>query len=280
MEEIRKLSILMVVSLCMIVLVGCGQSSNEKPANTTETTETTETPAEGDGQTINVFSAVSLTEALDEIKASYDATNNTNIVYNYGGSGTLRQQIEEGAACDVFISAAENHVDTLEEAGELIEGSRVDLLNNVLVLAGKAELEGYEGKDVKDILIDPAIESIAVGEPETVPAGKYASQSFESFGITEEVTDKINYTKDVRQALDFVDTGNTDVACVYKSDSLKLETGKVLGEFPEDSHDPIVYPMALIKDSENQEAAEAFAEYLKTDEAMAIFEKHGFIQAK
>lgn len=268
----RKAAAIMVLCFSIIVFTSCGQKEKEETGK--------ETTAGGEVQTVNVFAAVSLTDALEEIKADYDQKNNTNLVFNLGGSGTLRQQIEEGADCDLFISAAKNHVDTLEKAGSLAEGTRTDLLKNTLVLIGKAELSDQEGKDVQTILTEKSIKSIAVGEPETVPAGKYAEQSMEKLGVLEQVKSKINYAKDVRQVLDYVDTGNSDIGAVYKSDALKLKTGKVLGEFPADSHDPIVYPMALIKDSKNQEPAKKFAEYLKTDEAKAIFEKHGFALAK
>lgn len=273
MKLLKKAAMIMVLCLSVVFLASCGQSAEN------QTTETAD-EASGEKQTVNVFAAVSLTDALEEIKGTYDEENNTELVFNLGGSGTLRQQIEEGAACDLFISAAKNHVDTLEEAGTLTEGSRTDLLTNTLVLIGKAELEGQENKEAKDILTDAAVEAVAIGEPETVPAGKYVEQSMTSLGVLEEVKPKINYAKDVRQVLDYVDTGNSDVGAVYKSDALKLQTGKVLAEFPADSHDPIVYPMALIKDSENQEAAKKFAEYLKTEEAKAVFEKHGFSLAQ
>lgn len=281
MKLMKKLAMIMVLCFSVVFLASCGQNTENESTETQGTeTKQEETKTTGEKQTVNIFAAVSLTDALEEIKADYDAKNNTDLVFNLGGSGTLRQQIEEGAACDLFISAAENHMNTLEEAGTLTADSKVDLLTNVLVLVGKAELSGQEGKDVKAILTDASIESFAVGEPETVPAGKYTEQSLEKLGILEEVKSKINYAKDVRQVLDYVDTGNSDVGAVYKSDALQLKTGKVLAEFPGDSHDPIIYPMGLIKDSANQEAGKKFAEYLQTDEAKAIFEKHGFSIAK
>lgn len=272
MRSLRKAAAIMILCFSIIFLAGCGQQKEEQPADPSAKSD--------EKQTVNVFAAVSLTDALEEIKTNYDQANNTNLVFNLGGSGTLRQQIEEGAECDLFISAAKNHVDTLEKAGQLAEGTRTDLLTNSLVLIGKAELQGQEGKEAKDILTQEAIQSIALGEPETVPAGQYAEQSLEKLGVLENVKSKINYAKDVRQVLDYVDTGNSDVGAVYKSDSLKLKTGKVLAVFPEDTHDKIVYPMALIKDSKNQEAAKKFAEYLKSEEAKAVFEKYGFNAAK
>ena len=118
--------------------------------------------------------------------------------------------------------------------------------------------------------------SIAIGTPESVPAGKYAQQALVSLEIWDSIQSKIVYAKDVKQVLEYVETGNVDCGLVYKSDTLGMESGVVVMDMPEDSHDPIVYPAALIKDSAQSEAAAKFYDFLQTDYAKGVFEKYGF----
>ena len=120
------------------------------------------------------------------------------------------------------------------------------------------------------------VTSITIGTPETVPAGKYAQQTLQNLGIWDQIQSKIIYAKDVKQALEYVDTGNADCGLVYKTDAFAMKTGVVVMDMPEDSHDPIVYPAALIKDSAQPEAAAKFYDFLKTDYAKGVFEKYGF----
>ena len=223
---------------------------------------------------INVSAAASLTQALEEIGAAYSKEKDVTIHFNFGGSGALQKQIEEGAPCDVFFSASKANMDALETAGLLAEGSRKDLLGNRLVLIAAAEkkavVSGYES------LADSAVESVAIGTPETVPAGMYARQALQNLNIWDQIRDKIIYAKDVRQVLEYVDTGNSDCGLVYKTDSLVMKTGIVVMEIPENSHDPIVYPVALMRDSVQKEEVAEFYEYLQSDDSKTVFEKYGF----
>ncbi len=261
----RKMSLLFVLLMIFaLVLIGCG-NDHESPAAEGTIDEAAE---------INIAAAASLTDALTEIQTAYAAKSNNTLHFNFASSGTLVKQLQEGAPGDLFISASKGHMDTLEEEGLIVTASRKDLLINTLTLiatAEKADLisgtEALTGADIK---------SIAIGEPESVPAGKYARQTLENLGLWEQIQDKIIYTKDVRQVLQYVDSGNADCGFVYKSDALLLETGKVIKEMLENSHDPIVYPAALLKDSAEPEATQAFYEYLQTDEAKGIFKKYGF----
>ena len=165
-------------------------------------------------------------------------------------------------------------MDTLEQAGLIVADSRKDILGNTLTLVAAAEkadlIKGYEDLTSADAA------SISIGTPDSVPAGKYAQQSLQNLGIWDQSESKVVYAKDVRQVLEYVDTGNVDCGLVYKSDTLAMKTGVVVMDMPEDSHDPIVYPAALIKDSAQSEAAAKFYEFLKTDYAKGVFEKYGF----
>ena len=223
--------------------------------------------------TISVSAAASLTDALNDIATEYAKESQDTIEFNFGGSGALRTQIEEGAPCDLFISAASNHMDALEESGLVVSDSRSDLLANTLTLIASAE---KADEVTLDSIATDAVKSIAVGEPETVPAGQYAVQAFDSLGITDAVTPKLIYAQDVKAVLDYVDTGNADCGFVYKTDALLLNTGVMIADVPAEDHDPIVYPAALTTDSAQPEAAAAFLEYLGSDTAKDIFEQYGF----
>lgn len=168
-------------------------------------------------------------------------------------------------------------MDKLNESGGVETGTRIDLLTNSIVLVGKAELTiPSETKTVVDILNGDKIKSIAVGQPDAVPAGKYGMEALTKLGLKDKVEPSIIYTKDVRQALDYVETGNTDAGIVYKTDAMTMKSGKVLAEFPTDSYTAVLYPGAITKGAKNKDAAQKFLEFLKTDTSKKIFEKNGF----
>nr|WP_315023800.1 molybdate ABC transporter substrate-binding protein [uncultured Aminipila sp.] len=223
--------------------------------------------------TLNVSAAASLTDALNEISTEYAKTSTDKLLFNFAGSGALMTQIEEGAPCDLFISASEEHMDELDTQGLIEEKTRVNLLGNTLTL-----IASEESKDSvsMDSLASDEVKSIAIGTPESVPAGKYAQQSFDALGITEQVRSKLILGKDVRSVLDYVETGNVDCGFVYKTDALLLKSGAIIQDIPQDYHKPIVYPMAVLSETRNKEAITEFYEFLQTEYAKDVFEKYGF----
>lgn len=263
----KKLSLILILLMVFtFAFTGCGgQAEEEAPA--------AEGPAD-EAVEVNISAAASLTDALTEIQAEYAKESNAILQFNFGASGALQKQIEEGAPCDLFISASKSNMDALEEAGLIEADSRKDMLGNTLTLVISAEkadiIKGYEALTSADAA------SISIGTPESVPAGKYAKQSLENLGVWDQIQDKIVFAKDVKQVLEYVDTGNVDCGLVYKTDALVMKTGTVAGDLPEDSHDPIVYPAALIKDSAQGKAGAKFYDFLQTDYAKGIFEKYGF----
>lgn len=272
MKSLKRCGLIAVLILTMaLIFTGCGNDSQEgdKDAQKQDAKGPTDEAVE-----VNISAAASLTDALNEIKEEYAKESNAILQFNFAASGTLQKQIQEGAPCDLFISASKSHMDMLDEEGLIDQDSRQDLLGNALTLIAVAEKKDL----IKDenALTTADVESIAIGTPESVPAGKYAQQAMESLGMWDQVQDKLMFAKDVRQVLEYVDTGNADCGLVYSSDAKLLETGVIVGDLPEDSHDPIVYPAALIKDSAQPEAAKAFYEFLQTDYAKGVFEKYGF----
>lgn len=224
---------------------------------------------------INISAAASLKDALIEIQTQYGKESEDILQFNFGGSGALQKQIEEGAPCDLFISAAKSNMDTLEEAGFILTDSRKDLLGNHLVLIASKEMRDKILSS--EFLTSADVKSIAIGTPESVPAGKYAKQALTDIGLWDKIQEKIILAKDVKQVLEYVETGNVDCGFVYTTDALLLKSGVMVSEDFSASHDSIIYTAALIKDSTKLEAAKNFYEFLETDYSKEVFKKYGFV---
>jgi molybdate transport system substrate-binding protein len=225
---------------------------------------------------ITVSAAISLKDALDEIGYMYEQRHSgSKVIFNYGSSGTLQHQIEQGAPVDIFFSAAEKQMDALESGGLLIAGTRRALLANKLVLIEPAT--SNKMKDFQD-LARPEVKIVALGEPRTVPAGMYAHQTLEHLGLLAAVQKRAVYAKDVRAVLTYVETGNADAGIVYQTDAQGSTKVRVVAAAPEETHDRIVYPAAILKNTKNESAARAFLQFLESSGARAVFEKYGFSQ--
>lgn len=226
---------------------------------------------------ITVSAAISLKDVLDEIAQLYRAENpDTKIHFNLGASGSLQLQIEQGAPVDVFISAAPKQMDALESENLLVAGTRENLLENELVLIVP---KGKKGITSFTDLTRPEVKLIAVGEPNAVPAGKYAQEIFSHFGIYDQLKRKFVEAQNVRQVLTFVETGNADAGIVYRTDAMTSDKVAVASTAPEDSHSPVIYPMAVIRSSKNVAAARDFVHFLLGPKSRAVFQKYGFISA-
>lgn len=223
---------------------------------------------------LNISAAASLKDALLELQPAIEEKQNVKLILNFAASGTLQKQIEEGAPCDVFISAAKKQMDALEEKDLIVKDSRKNLLGNDLVLIASEQAKDII-KDVNDIL-KPEVTKVSIGAPESVPAGNYAKESLENLNLWKDVEPKLVFGKDVRQVLTYVDTGEVEAGAVYSSDATLLKNGVIVTAFPEDTHKPIVYPAALIKESKNLDKAAEFLSYLSSDEATQVLLKYGF----
>src|ERR1700722_1709030 len=224
---------------------------------------------------ITVSASVSLRDALDEIGKKYEGIHpGAKVVFNYGGSGTLRNQIEQGAPVDVFFSASEKDMDALNAKGMIQPDTRRNIVANTLVLIVPADRDSGI-HDFAD-LAAAQVKTIAVGEPTTVPAGMYAQQAFTALGITTAVQGKLVLAKDVRQALTFVATGNADAGVVYSTDARTTSKVRVVATARASSHDPIIYPVAVLKGARHPAEALALVGYFAADDAKAIFQKFGF----
>jgi molybdate transport system substrate-binding protein len=222
-----------------------------------------------------VSAAASLEDALNAIAPIYENKNTeVDFTYNFGSSGSLQQQIEQGAPVDIFISAAAKQMDGLEAKNLLLAGTRRDLLKNQMVLI--VNRDNTTIQSFADLGTD-AVTRIALGEPGSVPAGQYAAEILTSLGILDVVTPKAVYGKDVRQVLNYVATGNVDAGIVYSSDAKTSEDVRIVATASEDSHSPVVYPIAVLQASSNPEAAKELEDFLFTPEAQTIFKDYGFM---
>lgn len=222
-----------------------------------------------------VSAAASLKEVLEEIKPLYQQSKgNINISYNFGSSGALQQQIEQGAPADIFISAAKKQVDALEQKGLVVSGTRNIIAKNRLVLVVPKNVVGitsfYNLKDSK-------VKKIAIGEPRSVPAGQYAQQVLEKLKIWSEIKSKLVFANNVRQVLASVESGNADAGLVYKTDAKISNQVKIVVAADEKYHSVIIYPLVVIKRSKNVDAAKEFSQFLSSDQSKAVLKKYGFI---
>ena len=223
---------------------------------------------------LTVSAAISLKDALDDIQQLYGKQNpGVRLLFNYGASGTLKLQIEQGAPVDLYMPAAPDLMDALESKGLLLADTRRDVVRTELVLIVPKDSSAISS--FRD-LATPRVKQVALGEPKTVPAGQYAKEVLTYLGIYGAVEAKAIWAKDVRQVLTYVETGNVDAGIVYSTDARSSSNVKIVAEAPEASHTPIVYPVAVIRSSRNPAAAKQFAAFLLSPEAGAIFRKYGF----
>jgi molybdate transport system substrate-binding protein len=223
--------------------------------------------------TVTVFAAASLTDSLKAVADAYKARTGVTVTLSFGASSTLARQIDQGARADIFMSADTDWMDFLQKGGLL--AARKDLLGNQLVLIAaldsKAAPRIAPHFDLAGALGDGRL---ALADPASVPAGKYAKAALTSLGVWESVASKVAPAENVRVALEYVARGEAPFGVVYATDARVAPSVKVVGIFPEDSHAPITYPVALTKSA--SPAAKDFLVFLSGSSARAIFQRAGF----
>lgn len=224
-----------------------------------------------------VFAAASLTEVLKEVAEAYAANGHEKPVLSFAASSVLARQIENGAPAGLFISADEQWMDYLADRKLIDPASRVSLLGNKLVLVAPAgaplQLEFFYGFPLASAL---GQSRLAMGDPESVPAGKYGKAALENLGVWNSVAGKVARADSVRTALAFVERGEAAAGIVYATDAKVSKKVSVIGEFPQASYPMISYPLALIADNKTP-AARDFRAFLLSPAAKAIFTRYGFI---
>ncbi|MFL0504138.1 molybdate ABC transporter substrate-binding protein [Ureibacillus sp. 179-F W5.1 NHS] len=252
----------------LIFVAACSNNEQADPSSDKQ-----EQTSESKEEQLTISAAASLKDAMDVIQHTYEEEHpEITLQFNFGGSGSLQQQISQGAPVDLFFSAAEDKFDLLVDEGMIAKEDGIDLLGNELVLVVPKENQSI--KEFEDLVTET--DKISIGTPETVPAGKYAKESLEKMDLWKDIESKVVYAKDVRQVLSYVETGNVEAGIVYKTDASVSNKVEIVASVDPATHSPIIYPVGIIKDSKHYEAAKEFYEYLQSDEALKVFEEYGF----
>lgn len=272
-----------------MALAGCsGQSETERDAQESESAQGTETesqaaqdtPAADDQTEILVAAAASLKNAYEEELIPMFQEEHPEIIVTgtYDSSGKLQTQIEEGLEADVFMSAATAQMDALNEEGLIQTDTIVNLLENKIVLIAPAS-GGEDLNSFEDIV---KAQSIALGDPASVPAGQYAREALTNLGLWDQIQDRVSFGTNVTEVLNQVAASSADAGIVYATDAASMpEDVRVIGEAPEGSlAEPVIYPVAVVASSAHPEEARAFVDFLQTEEAMEVFESYGFADGR
>ena len=283
----------LIPAFCMAIiaafaLAGCGGSNAASSSAADE-------PA-ADAVELNIFAANSLQKALPEVQALY-TEQNPNVTFGdtqFEASGTLVQKLKDGASADLFIAASKKTMDNAVANGNIDEATRTDMFTNDLVICVQEGNDKVAVSDIKDLATNDDIKTIAIGEPNAVPAGKYALQALESAGLVtyDEAEDgtveniewdasiegKINAGADkVGTVASYVKEGQADVCFIYTSDIFRYDGVEVAYTTPADSHKTILYPGGVTTDSANAEVAADFLQFCLTNaDAQKIFSEYGF----
>nr|WP_312577496.1 molybdate ABC transporter substrate-binding protein [Sedimentibacter sp.] len=267
-----KRSLSLILMLCLVLaLVGCGSNGSEEVPNDSNVPEQ---QGEADTTTILVAAAASLQNCVgDEIIPMFEEKYpNVKVEATYDSSGKLQAQIEEGADVDVFMSAAMKQMNALDEKDLMIKDSIIPLLeNSIVAIVPKGDKDKYNG--FEDIL---KAEVIAVGDPESVPAGQYAKEAFENLKMWDQVSAKSSLGTNVTEVLNWVAEGSADAGVVYSTDAAINDKVEIIGSAPEGSVSKVIYPVGIVKKTTKENEAKLFTEFLKTDEAIKVFETFGF----
>lgn len=282
MKNLKKSPALLLALAMVFALAACGEAGTEETAPASEAPEAE--PVE-----LVVFAAASMEETLTEIQGMYaEVAPNVTLVFNFDSSGTLKTQIQEGADCDIFISAGQKQMDQLDiEADESVntEGldfvlaeSRIDLLENrVTLCVPESNPMGIESFDQLAGLLAEGGVFMCMGNSD-VPVGQYTQKILAYYGLDEaELANagEITYGTNVKEVATQIKEGSVDCGVIYCTDAFS-EGLEIVDYATAEMCGQVIYPAAVLKTSENQEAAQAFLDYLSTDEAMAVFEEVGF----
>ena len=280
-------ALVMAAAMAAASLTAC---SSSKPAETAapeteaEAAETEETEAEaeaaGDQQEILVAAAASLQYVMeDKIQPAFEKENpDIKLSFTFDSSGKLQTQIEEGADADVFFSAAMKQMNALEDEGLVDADSVVELLENkIALIVPKDSTLGITG--FEDIT---KAEKIALGDPESVPAGQYAKEALTNLNVWDGIQDKVSFGTNVTEVLNQVAAASADAGIVYATDAASMaDQVTVVAEAPEGSLEKkVIYPVAVVKATAHEDAAKAFVDFLQTPEAITVFEAYGFVAAQ
>ena len=287
----KQICLVMTAMMAAGMLAGCSGSAKETTAATEAATTAAETTAEettakettaasGEETEILVAAAASLKNAYEDklIPMFEEANPGVTVKGTYDSSGKLQTQIEEGLDADVFMSAAITQMTALDEEGMIASDTITDLLENKIVLivptGNEKKLEKFEDIEKAD--------SIALGDPASVPAGQYSEEALTNLGIWDKIQDKVSFGTNVTEVLNQVAAASADAGIVYATDAASMaDKVEVVAEAPEGSlSKKVIYPVAVVKGTAHEEVAKEFVAFLQTDKAITVFEDYGFSSAQ
>lgn len=287
----KQICLVMAAMMTAGMLAGCDRSAKETTAATEAATTAAETTAEettakettaasGEETEILVAAAASLKNAYEDklIPMFEEANPGVTVKGTYDSSGKLQTQIEEGLDADVFMSAAKKQMTALDEKGMIVSDTITDLLENKIVLivptGNEKKLEKFEDIEKAD--------SIALGDPASVPAGQYSEEALTNLGIWDKIQDKVSFGTNVTEVLNQVAAASADAGIVYATDAASMaDKVEVVAEAPEGSlSEKVIYPVAVVKGTAHEEVAKEFVAFLQTDKAITVFEDYGFSSAQ
>lgn len=254
----RKFNLILILAILVCILSGCTNNNSNN----------------GEKTNITIAAAASLKNCMDDkiIPMFEEKYPNVKVEATYDSSGKLQTQIEQGADIDIFMSAAMKQMNSLNEKGLIESNSIVELLENKLVLiipeGSKKEIKTFE-----DVL---KADKIAIGDPESVPAGQYAKELFENLNIWNEVLEKSSLGTNVTEVLNWVSEGSADAGIVYSTDATSKDNVKIVLEAKEGTVSKVIYPVGITNNSENKEVSKNFVDFLQSDEIINIFKSYGF----
>lgn len=248
-----KIKSLLTIFLIATMIVAASGCLSEKPKETKPTE-------------ITFSAAISLSDALKDMGTEFQKKHpEVKINFNFGASGTLEKQIEQGASVDIFASASQLEMDSLDGKGLIIKSTRTNFTRNKLVIIAPFKLTIEELK---------TLDKIAIGDPKTVPAGRYAQTFLENTGFFEMLKSKLIFAENVRQVLDYVERGEVDAGFVYFSDTLKSNLS--VSSINDSLYPAIVYPIAVINDSQQPAISRQLIDYIQSNEGQTILRIYGF----
>ncbi|RUT33591.1 molybdate ABC transporter substrate-binding protein [Paenibacillus zeisoli] len=277
-KQVKMCVRLSIIMALMVALAGCGAVQNKAATSSMDrqgqrTGASTSKPAET--VELIVSAAASMTSALKDIQKAYEPNHpGIKLNFNFGASGALQHQIEQGAPVDLFLSAAAKNMKALVDEQLVDASQQKKLLSNELVAVVSTDGKAKVTK-AADLTRDD-VRTVAIGIPESVPAGGYAKEALTSLKLWDSLQSKMVQGKDVRQVLQYVETGNADVGFVYQSDALSSHKVKVAFTVDPTTYKRIEYPIGVVKATQHRKEAEDFYTYLQSKEALDVFVKYGF----
>ena len=255
--------LILITLIISYIFVSCSSSNTDN--NKTSSSNNKE---------ILVLAAASLTDVLTELANNYKTETGTIVTFSFASSGELQSQIESGAPADIFFSAAQKQMDALQQKDLIDTNTRKDLLENKVVLIAPSNSK-LNIKSFTDIT-NADVTKIGLGEPKSVPVGQYSEEILSNLSILDTIKQKAVYGSDVRNVLSWVEIGEVDCGIVYATDAKIAKDINIIAEAPEGTHKKVIYPIAIIKSSQNKEEALKFIDYISSDKSIETFKAYGF----